>query len=100
MNEKKYQKRLDFQQQVISKKSEEIESLKAENARLRLKIEEKDNIINSIESMRSEFADNIKEAKQCKELYKSLIEELKQMKKIMNTTVFKGRWRLIKFLMK
>lgn len=100
MNEKKYQKRLDFQQQVISKKSEEIEFLKAENARLRLKIEEKDNIINSIESMRNEFADNIKETKQCKEQYKSLIEELKQMKKIMNATVFKGRWRLIKFLMK
>ena len=100
MNEKKYQKRLDFQQQVISKKSEEIELLKAENAKLRLKIEEKDNVINSIEAMRNELAENIKEAKQYKEQSKELIQELRKMKEIMNVTVFKGRWRLIKFLMK
>lgn len=100
MNEKKYQKRLDFQQQVISKKSEEIELLKAENAKLRLKIEEKDNVINSIEPMRNELAENIKEAKQYKEQSKELIQELRKMKEIMNVSVFKGRWRLIKFLMK
>ena len=44
--------------------------------------------------------ENIKEQKRLKEQYKSLIQELKQMKEIMNVTVYKGKWRLIRWLMK
>lgn len=100
MNEKSYKKRLEFQQKMISRQSEEIEFLNAEIVKLRLQIEEKDNVINSIEPMRKELAENIAEVKKCKNEYKSLIEELKKMKDIVNQEVYKGRWKVIKFLMK
>lgn len=100
MNEKNYKKRLDFQQKVISKKTEEIESLKLENEKLKQKIKEKDEIIASVEPMRKEMTDNTKEYHKLKEQYKTLVQELKQMKEIMNKTVFKGRWKLIKFLLR
>lgn len=101
-NYKNYKKRFDFQQNIISKKSEEIESLNAEIVKLRLQIEEKDNVIASIEPMRVELTENIKEHKRLKEEYKSLINELKMMKKIMTQEVYKSqwKWKLIKFLIK
>ena len=100
MNEKNYKKRLDFQQKIISRQSEQIESLRLEIDKLKLKIEEKDKIINSVDSLRSELIQNVNESKKYKKEYKKLIEELKNMKKILNKTVYKGRWRLVKFLIK
>lgn len=100
MNEKKYEKRLEIQSKMISHQSNEIESLNAEIVKLRLQIEEKDNVIDSIEPMRKELAENIAEVKRYKNEYKSLIEELKKMKNIMNQEIYKGRWKIIKFLMK
>lgn len=100
MNEKNYKKRLEFQQKIISRQSEQIESLNAEIVKLRLQIEEKDNVIMSIEPMRKELADNITEVKQYKSEYKFLIQELKKMKEIINQEVYRGRWNIIKLLMK
>ncbi len=100
MNEKTYKKRLDFQQKVILKKSNEIEDLKLENEKLKLELKEKDEIIVSVEPMRKEIAESVKEYKRLKNEYKNLIQELRQMKEIMNKEVFKNRWWLIKFLVK
>lgn len=100
MSEKNYKKRLELQQKMISRQSNEIESLNAEIVKLRLQIEKKDNVINSIEPMRKELAENIAEVKQYKNEYKSLIEELKKMREIVNQEVYHGRWKVIKLLMK
>ena len=104
MNEKKkknkYEKRLAFQQKMITRQSEQIEKLKFEIEKLNNKLIEKDEIINAIEPMRKEMANNLKEQKRLKEEYKSLIGELKKMKKIINQTVYKGRWWLVKHLIK
>ena len=85
---------------MISKQTEQIESLKDEIQELKLKCEEKDKIINSISSMREELKNNIDEIKKQKKEYKSLVEELRRMKIIMNQKVYKGRWKLIRFLIK
>ena len=100
MNEKKYKKRLEFQQKMISRQSEQIESLKSEIENLKLKYKEKDETINSVSNLRNELTENINEVKKHKEEYKSLIEELKKMKEIINQEVYRGRWRLVKFLIK
>lgn len=100
MNEKNIRKRLDFQQKLISKKSEEIESLKLENEKLKQKLKEKNEAMTSVESMREEMAESLKEHKRLKNEYTKLIQELRQMKKIMNKEVYKNRWWLIKFLIK
>ena len=97
MNEKK---RLKFQNKIISRQSEQIESLKSENERLKLELQKKDEIINSIIPMRNELSQNISEVKKYKKEYKKLIDELRRMKKILNMTVYKGRWFLVKLLIK
>ena len=100
MNEKNYKKKLEFQEKLIKRQSEEIESLNCEIHNLRLKLEEKDNIINSIGPLRNELSQNVAYIKEKKEEYQTLINELRKMKEIINQDVYGGRWRLIKFLMK
>lgn len=99
-NKNKYEKRLAFQQKMITRQSEQIEKLKSENERLNNKLIEKDELINAIEPMRKEMADNLKEQKRLKKEYKTLIQELKDMKKIVNKEVYRNRWWLIRWLLK
>ena len=66
MNERNCKKRLDFQQKIISRKSEEIDMLKIENEKLRQELQKKDEVIASVEPMRKEMAENINEIKQKK----------------------------------
>mgnify|MGYP003517155328 FL=1 len=91
---------MEFQQKIISKQSEQIEKSNSEIENLKNKLIEKDKIINSIEPMRKEMAENLKEQKRLKNEYNQLISELKQMKKIINKEVYKNRWWLIKWLIK
>lgn len=100
MNENSYKKRLQFQSNMISRQSEQIDSLKTKIEKLELELLKKDEIINSVSSMREELIQNVAEVKKCKKQYKSLIEEVRKMKEILNQTIYKGRWRLIKFLIK
>lgn len=100
MNEKKYEKRLDFQQKIINRQSEQIEALKTQIEKLTLECQKKDEIINSVEPIRKEMTENINEQRRLKKEYKNLIQELKTMKEIVNQTVYKGRWKLIKFFIK
>lgn len=100
MNEKKYEKKFEFQQKMISRQSEQIEELKLQNAKLKLELEKKDEIINSVASLKDELIQNAEEVKKYKEDYKSLIDELRKMREILNQDVYKGRWKLVKFLIK
>lgn len=100
MNEKGYKKRLDFQQKMISRQSEQIESLKLQNEKLKLELQEKDNIIASVEPMRKELAKNVSESKRYKEEFKALVQEVRKMKDIVNKDVYKGRWKIVKFLIR
>lgn len=100
MNEKTYKKRLEFQQKMISRQSEQIETLKSEVEKLNNELIEKDKIINSVEPMRKEMTENLNEQKRLKEQYKTLIQELKKMKSILNKDVFRGKWKIVRWLLK
>ncbi len=100
MNEKSYKKRLDFQQKMISRQSEQIEDLKLQNEKLKLELQEKDKIIASVEPMRKELAKNVSESKRYKEEFKALVQEVRKMKDIVNKGVYKGRWKIVKFLIR
>lgn len=100
MNEKKYEKKLEFQQNTISRQLKQIEELKSQNEKLKLELKEKDKIINSVASLKDELTQSANEVKKYKEEYKELIDELRKMKEILNQEVYKGRWKLIKFLIK
>lgn len=105
MNEKKkknnkYEKRLAFQQKMINRQSEQIEKLKSEIEKLTLECQKKDELINSVTPLRNELTENVNTTKKYKEQYKALIQELKNMKKILNKEVYKNRWWLVKWLLK
>lgn len=85
---------------MISNQSKQIEDLKSQIDKLELNIKEKDEIINSISPMRDELAQHISDAKRCKEDYKKLIDEIRKMKEVLNKTIYKGRWNLVKLLIK
>ena len=102
MNEKKhrYEKRLAFQQKIINRQSEQIVSLKNEIEKLTLECQKKDELINSVTPLRNELTENINEVKKKKKEFNKLIQELKKMRSVVNQEVYKGRWWLIKLLLK
>ena len=100
MNENKYEKRIEFQQKMISRQSKQIEELESQVRNLKLEIEEKNKIINSTSSLREEMAKNVADIKGYKIKYKELIDEVRKMKDGINQEVYKGRWWLVKLLIK
>lgn len=100
MNEKRYQKNLEFQKNIISRQSDKIESLKSEIEDLKLKCEEKDELIKSVDFLRSELIKDTDEIKKHKKEYEKLINELRKMKDVLNKEVYNGKWNLVKFFIK
>ena len=100
MNEKKYKRKLEFQEKLIKKQSEQIEELKSQIEELKMECNLKDAIIDSVSSLRNELKQNVSNIKKYKEEYGNLVSELRKMKEIMNQEVYRGRWKLIRFLIK
>ena len=100
MNEKKYEKKYGLQKKLISRQSEQIEALKLQIEALNAELATKDEIINNTYSLRNELKKSIDDAKKYKEQYVELIKELRKMKEIINQEVYKGKWTLVKFLIK
>lgn len=97
---KSEKKKLDFQQKIITRQSKQIELMKSQIEYLKQKCQEKDDVINSVQSIREELIENAKEHRRFKNEYEELVDELKQMKKIIDVNVYKGRWKIVKFLIK
>lgn len=95
-----YKRDYEFQKRINAKQAKKIESLELQVEKLKLQCEEKDKTIGSIDFLRSELIEDVEEYKKLKNEYKELIQELRYMKSVMNQDFFKGRWKLIKFLIK
>ena len=97
-----YKRDYEFQKKLNERQSEEIESLKTQIDALTSLCEEKDKIIYSVDDLRKELTENIEEIKKEKKEYSSLVNELREMKKVMIEEFFKSKWKwkLIKFLIK
>ena len=50
--------------------------------------------------VKKELKDITKELRGKRSEYENLIKELREMKTVMNQRVFKGRWKLVRFLIK
>lgn len=101
MNDKKnYERKFEIQKNLITRQLKQIETLKQQVENLTLELEEKDALIKSVEGLREELAQNVADVKKHGEEYKKLVDELKRMKSIMNQTLYKGRWRLVRFLIR
>lgn len=94
--EKKYdlmQKRNDRQNKQIDALSQKIYDLEIAN-------KEKQAMLDSLKSIRKDWKDSLDAICVQRDEYQKLIFELKEMKAVMNKTVFKGKWKLIRLLMK
>lgn len=99
MNTKKNRKS-NMKSRIIKRQIDEIDSLKKKIADLEIDCKEKDEIIKSIDTLRVDFKETIDDIKRKGEAYDRLIDELTEMKKVMNEEVFKGRWNLVRLLIK
>lgn len=95
-----YKRDYEFQKRINAKQAKKIESLELQVEKLKLQCEEKDKTIGSIDFLRNKLVEDVKEYKKLKNEYKELIHELRNMKSVMNQEFFKGRWKLIKLLIK
>lgn len=100
MGEKNYKRKYEFQKKMALRQSKQIEDLKFQIERLKLECEEKDKIINSVNSLKDELSKDVSEVRKYKEEYVELVDELRKMKNTINQTVYKGRWNLIKFIIR
>ena len=104
-------KKSDIKDRTIARQAKEIESLKTQILKLESMCREKDLIIEtnkneiakftaSVESLRTELKKNINELKQKSKEYDESLAEIKDMKMIFNQELYKGKWNLVKFLIK
>lgn len=96
---KKINKR-DINRRIIDKQADEIEELKSAISELEIDCEKKDALIDSVESFRKEMLEVIDELRSKGAEYDKLMDDLIQMRKVMNQDVFKGRWKIIKWLLR
>lgn len=100
MDRKISNRKFQSQKKTIMRQVDEIEKLKHEIESLQIDCNKKDSMINSVNEIRQEFYQVIADLKSKREEYDTLIADLKQMRQVMNQTYFKGKWKLIRFLLK
>lgn len=97
---KRKSKRSNYQSRIISKQIEEINKLKDTITCLEIDRDKKKDLIKTIETIRYEFIKELEEIKSLKEKLKELIEEVLLMRNTINQIVYKGKWNLIRLLIK
>lgn len=96
----KNKKKSDFRNQIIVRQVDEIDALQKKVSDLEIDNAKKDEIINAINALRNDLFAIVNELNGKSEKFDELFDELMQMRKVINQTVFKGRWKLIRFLLK
>lgn len=96
----RYEKKYETQKKIILRQLDEIEKLESSISELEIDSEKRTELIDSITDIRTELYEVIDDLSERREEYTRLIQDLRQMKMVMNQTVFKGKWRLIKLLLR
>lgn len=96
----RYKKKYETQKKIVLRQLDEIEKLKSSISELEIDSEKRTELIDSITDIRTELYEVIDDLSEKREEYTRLIEDLRQMKMVMNQTVFKGKWKLIKLLLR
>lgn len=96
----RYETKYETQKKIVLRQLDEIEKLKSSIFELEIDSEKRTELIDSITDIRTELYEVIDDLSERREEYTRLIEDLRQMKMVMNQTVFKGKWRLIKLLLR
>lgn len=85
---------------IIQHQADEIKSLKAQIDKLNIGCKEKDELINSVEHFQQEFTQILEELRDKKQEYEKILKEIKAMRDALNREVFKGKWSIVKWLIR
>lgn len=96
----KSKKKPDVKNRMILNQIDKIDKLQKTISELEISCEEKDKVIESVNALRDDLFTTINQLKKKSDEYDVLIADLMEMRKVMNQTVFKGRWKLIRLLLK
>ena len=96
----RYEKKYETQKKIVLRQLDEIEKLESSISELEIDSEKRTELIDSITDIRTELYEVIDDLSEKREEYTRLIQDLRQMKMVMNQTVFKGKWRLVKLLLR
>lgn len=96
----RYEKKYETQKKIVLRQLDEIEKLESSISELEIDSEKRTELIDSITDIRTELYEVIDDLSERREEYTRLIQDLRQMKMVVNQTVFKGKWRLIKLLLR
>lgn len=99
MNKRK-SKKSDYKSKIIARQINEIDRLKQTISTLQISNDEKGQLIKSVENIRQEFFNIVEELKKKKEEYEKLIAELIAMRNAFNQILFKGKWSLVRLLLR
>lgn len=97
---RKKNRKSNVKSRIIERQTREIESLKKKVVALEIDCKDKDEIIDSIDSLRIDLKEAVDDIKRKGDAYDKLIDELTEMKKIMNKEVFNGKWNLVRLLLR
>ena len=100
MSVRKIERKYEKQKRTVLRQLSDIERLEHQIAGLRADSESKKELFNSVSDLYDDLTSTIVELKIKSDEYDKLISELQQMKKVMNQNFFKGKWRLIRFLLR
>lgn len=93
-------KRCKYQEKIINKQTAEIENLKNKINKLQIAEKNKSDLFNCIDNIQNEMNITIDDMKKRKEEYENLILEIEDMKTAINKIIFKGKWWIVKLLIK
>ena len=96
----RYEKKYETQKKIVLRQLDEIEKLESSISELEIDSEKRTELIDSITDIRTELYEVIDDLSERREEYTRLIQDLRQMKMVMNQNVFKGKCRLIKLLLR
>lgn len=93
-------KKQDLKSRTIQRQANQIKDMQKEINRLETRCKEQEEEIGSMAYMHDEMASLISELREKVKEYNSHLDEIKKMKAVFNKDLFKGRWSLVKLLVK
>lgn len=99
LNKSREQRRIDHQGQIIQIKNDKIKALESKISMLEISCEEKNELINEIDSLRKDMLEVVEDLKAKRKEYDRLMSELVMMRNAMDDAVFGGKWWLVKRLL-
>ena len=91
---------VDRKSRIINRQAEEIDRLKKKISELEIGMDKKDELFESVDYLVKAMENTSIEIQGKKKEYDRLIDELRQMRKIMDEEVYKKKWWIIKFLIR